>query len=320
MNLLDHLDKDHAEIVGFLPEDLFDLSDVDAMRARLTMLGEATPTPELPASVSIEEHVAPGYDGDPDVALRVYRPEGVGTDAAALFWMHGGGLVMGDYAMDEDQCANWALDAGIVVVSVEYRLAPEHPFPAPVNDCYAGLSWLAANASDVGVSAQRIMIGGASAGGGLAACLALVAKERGGPEIAFQFLVYPMLDDRNQTPSSHAVTDLRFWNRSANEAGWNAYLAGQAGADSIPAIAAAARANDLSGLPPAYINVGSLDLFVDEDTIYANALRDAGVAVELHVYPGAFHASNKLVAHSELSMRWAADEVAALKRAAAATA
>jgi acetyl esterase/lipase len=249
--------------------------------------------------------------------VRLYRPDGLSDAAAgapALYWIHGGGMVLGSVAMNDLDCARWAADFGCLVASVEYRLAPEHPFPAPMNDCYAGLSWLASGAAELGVDPARIAIGGASAGGGLAAGLALMARDRGGPSICFQLLVYPMLDHRNDQPSTHGITDPRVWNRDANRAGWDAYLAG-ADRGAVSPYASPAVAGDLAGLPPAYVNVGEFDLFLDEDVAYARALMSAGVPCELHVYPGAFHGSNSFVADSPLSQRWRADEDAALRAA-----
>ncbi len=224
-------------------------------------------------------------------------------------------MVLGKVEHDDDLCMARAERLRAVVASVEYRLAPEHPFPAPVEDCYAGLKWFAGQADGFGVDRGRIAIGGASAGGGLAAGLALLARDREEVAVAFQFLVYPMLDDRNHTPSSHEITDERLWNREANHLGWNAYLAGRAGEADVSPYAAPARAEDLAGLPPAYINVGDLDLFLDEDIDYAQRLLQAGVPTELHVYPGAFHGSNMFVSRSPLSRRWRDDEWAALERA-----
>ena len=264
--------------------------------------------------MATEDHHAPSGDGT-DVLVRIYRPARAPSPAPALYWVHGGGLVMGSVAQNDDMCAAIADRLGIVVASVEYRLAPEHPYPAPLEDCYAGLRWLAGHADELGIDRTRIAIGGASAGGGLAAGLALLARDRGEVAVCFQLLVYPMLDDRNVTPSSHAIVDPKVWNREANAAGWNAYLAGRAGADDVEPYAAPARATDLAGLPPAYIDVGDLDLFLDEDIAYAQALMRAGVPVELHVYPGAFHGSNNFVSRSDLSRRWNADERAALARA-----
>jgi acetyl esterase/lipase len=214
---------------------------------------------------------------------------------------------------DDADCAARASAHNCLVASVDYRLAPETPAPGLVNDCYAGLKWLAANARDLGIDAGRIMIGGASAGGGLAAGTALMARDSGGPHLTAQLLVFPMLDHRNETPSSHAILDLRVWNRSANLAAWKAYLGGRApSAYSSPSIA-----DDLSGLPPAYINVGTFDMFLDEDIAYATALNRAGVGCELHVYPGAFHGSAGFVVDHPTSVRWRANVEGFIDRALA---
>ncbi len=312
IDLASRLDDDHRQVLFALPPDLLDLSDLAKTRAGLTELLAKLPTPDLPAEVAIEDEQVPGHAGDPDVMVRLYRRADLEPDAPALYWIHGGGMVLGSVEMNDVESALRALTLDCVVASVDYRLAPEHPFPAPMNDCYAGLCWLAANAGDLGVDADRIVIGGASAGGGLAAGLALMARDHGGPAITSQLLVYPMLDHRNTTASSHAITDSRVWNREANIAGWAAYLGD---ADRVSPYASPAIAEDLSGLPPAYINVGEFDMFLDEDVAYALALNRAGVPAELHVYPGAFHGSNGFVTESPISQRWQAEEREALRRA-----
>jgi acetyl esterase/lipase len=316
VDLTSRLDADHMSVYRAMPEDLLAglAVELDAVRTRAAELAAAVPKPPRPADLTVEDLYAPGIDGS-DVQVRIYRPAQAPSPAPALYWIHGGGMVMGNIEMNDDACAIMAHKLEIVVAAVEYGLAPEHPYPAPLEDCYTGLRWLATNAGELGVDPSRLAIGGASAGGGLAAGLALLARDRGEISICFQYLVYPMLDDRNVTPSSHAIIDPKVWNRDANLYGWNAYLAGRAGADDVEPYAAPARATDLAGLPPAYINVGDLDLFVDEDIAYAQALMRAGVPVELHVYPGAFHGSNGFVSRSALSKRWTADERAALARA-----
>lgn len=321
IDLDSRVDDMHKAVLSLLPPDLLDLSDIESARARLAGLMDAMPSAELPDTVTVTERLVPGIEADdPDVMVKIYTPDrhpsanGDGPATAALYWIHGGGLVLGEAAMNDGECARIAELCGVVVGSVEYRLAPEHPYPAPINDCMAGLQGFAGAADELHIDPERIVIGGASAGGGLAASLALRARDEGGPAIAAQLLVYPMLDDRNTTPSSHAVTDFRVWNRAANQAGWAAYLGDAVGTDGVSPHAAAARATDLSGLPPAYINVGTLDMFHDEDVAYALALNRAGVDVELHTYPGAFHGSNGFVADSELSKRWTAEEDAFLVR------
>jgi acetyl esterase/lipase len=316
MDLSSRLDAEHLAVYRAMPEDLLAglADDLPATRDRAAALAAAVARPPRPAGLTTEDRYAPGPAGASDVLVRIYRPTGLASPAPALYWVHGGGMVMGSIAMNDDSCAAIADALKIVVGSVEYRLAPEYPYPAPLDDCYAGLRWFAGAAGELGVDPARIAIGGASAGGGLAAGLGLLARDRGEVAIAFQLLVYPMIDDRNITPSSHAIVDPKVWNRAANTVGWNAYLAGRAGADDIEPYAAPARATDLAGLPPTYINVGDLDLFVDEDIAYAQALMHAGVPVELHVYPGAFHGSNNFVSRAVLSRRWNADERAALAR------
>jgi len=314
IDLATRLDDHHAAVLGVLPPDLLDLSDIDRTRTGLDALMASLPSPELPADVTIDDVMVPGLDGDPNVMVRLYRPDGLADGAPALYWVHGGGMVLGSVAMNDLDCATRARDFGCLVASVEYRLAPEHPFPAPMHDCYAGLSWLADQADEFGINAGRLAVGGASAGGGLATGLAMMARDRGGPSICFQLLVYPMVDHTNSRPSTHAITDSRVWNRDANRAGWDAYL-GDADRASVSPYASPAVADDLSDLPPAYINVGQFDLFLDEDVAYAEALLRAGVDVELHVYPGAFHGSNGFVVEAPVSIRWRQDEDDALRRA-----
>jgi len=304
------LDEMGATVLSMLPPDLMDLSDIDAGRARLDGLLAMMPAPPMPEGVAITEAVAPGLDGGPDVRVKVYTPSGHAGPLGAMLWMHGGGMVLLSADGGDFLCATRALTHGCVVVSVDYRLAPETPAPGPVDDCFAALTWLAGAADELGVDAARIMVGGESAGAGLAAGTALRARDAGGPALIAQLLIFPMRDHRNETPSSHAIHDLRVWNRSANLDAWAAYLGGgEPTIYSSPAIA-----DDLSGLPEAYINVGTFDMFMDEDIAYATALNRAGVACELHVYPGAFHASVGFMPDHPTSIRWAADEAAFIDR------
>jgi acetyl esterase/lipase len=305
------MDEHHRRILGKLPTGLLDFSDLAAVRAAFAELPRLEPDP----SVSIEEVTVAGFDDGPDVALRIYRPANLGADPAGLYWIHGGGMVLGSAERDDYTCAQKATAHRAIVASVDYRLAPDHPFPAPMHDCYAGLSWFADHAAQLGFDQRRLAIGGASAGAGLAAGTALFARDQGGPSLCFQLLVYPMLDHRNVTPASHAILDRRVWHRDANLFGWRSYVGDAAGGEGVSPYASPTMAQDLSGLPPAYINVGDLDLFVDEDVAYALALGRAGVPTELHVYPGAFHGSATFVVHSPLTHRWMADETAALERA-----
>ncbi len=314
VNIMDRVDETHRKVLRAIPDGFLDLSDIAAARLRFDEV-QARLAVALPDDVRIEDRRVAGPPGDPDVRVRLYRPDGLASGGPAFYWIHGGGMILGRVEDSDGKCAKLASRLGLLVASVEYRLAPEHPFPAPLEDCYAGLKWFSASADELGINRSRVAIGGASAGGGLAAGLALLARDRGEVDVCFQLLVYPMLDDRNESHSSRVITDPKVWNRQANLDGWNAYLAGNAGGADVSSYAAPARAADLSGLPPAYLNVGDLDLFLDEDVAYANALAAAGVPCELHVYPGAVHGSDMLVSRSALSRRWIADERAALQRA-----
>ena len=309
------VDPAYRDALAAMPARTVDSTDVHGAVAAFRGTGMPAVAAPPRAGITFEDHFAPGPEGGPDVLVRVYQPTGLPKPAAAVYNVHGGGMIAGDVPGSDADCMAYAANLGVVVASVEYRLAPEHPYPAPLEDCYAGLLWLWQQADEFGIDRDRIAIRGGSAGGGLAAGLALLTRDRGEVSICYQALVFPMIDDRNVTPSSHAITDPRVWNRALNELGWNAYLDGRAGADDISPYAAPARAANLDGLPPAYISVGTLDLFLDEDIAYAQALAHAGVPVELHVYPGAFHGAHGMIPGAPLSRRWRRDEYAAMERA-----
>jgi acetyl esterase/lipase len=260
------------------------------------------PVPELSDAVERTDHVVDETTG---VSVRVHRPRGVEGDLPCLYWMHGGGLVLGSNVGDDARFDRWCQMFGIVGVSVEYRLAPDTPYPGPLDDCYAGLAWVHEHAAELGVHRGSIGIGGASAGGGLAAGLALLARDRGALRVAYQLLIYPMIDDRQITPSSGWNDPI--WPPSANTYGWTSYLGEAKGGPDVPPYAAAARATDLRGLPPTLISVGAIDGFSDEDIDYAVRLRHAGVPVELHVYPGAPHGFDGLAPTALVAQRANAD-------------
>jgi acetyl esterase/lipase len=267
-----------------------------------------------PAStITIRDVAVPGPPGDPDVIVRVYSPPASTAARPCCYWIHGGGYIFGDINMSDLRCVQTAESLDCVVVSVDYRLAPESPFPAPLEDCYAGLAWTAANAADLGIDPQRIVIVGQSAGGGLAAALALLARDRGQIPVSYQLLIYPMIDDRNTTTSSELVT--KVWTREANLLGWRCYLGHEPGIDGVSPYAAPARAGDLGGLPPAFIGVGTLDVFRDENITYAQRLLAAGVPTELHVYPGAPHGFEGLAPQAAVSQQFSRDIADALRRA-----
>lgn len=317
MNFIDQLDPELRAVVDKLPTDRpMDLTKIPAARVKMNKM-VTTLLAGMPAieGVSSQDHLVPGFQSDPAVRVRVYRPDHQPSTLPALLWIHGGGYVMGDIEQDDRLMKQLVKRIDCVAVSVDYRLAPEHPFPAPVEDCYAGLKWLYAHAAEFGVDPSRIAIGGASGGGGLAAGLALLTRDRGEVPVAFQLLIYPMIDDRNVTPASHAITDPRMWNRDCNHLGWKAYLGRDGGGADVSPYAAASRATDLTKLPPAYIPVGALDLFVDENIEYAQRLIQAGVPTELHVYPGAFHGFDLFAPSAKVSKQFKADRDSALKHA-----
>ena len=273
---------------------------------RLARLANRMPvrSPAPPSDMIVTDLRIPGPQGAPAVGVRMYRPTAAAGDIPVLVWMHGGGMILGNHLSEEESNAAFARELGIAVVSVDYRLAPQSPAPAAVEDCYAVVEWLVANATEQAIDPQRIALGGASAGGGLAAATALLAHDRGRIRPAFQLLVYPMLDDRTVLRTDMDTTHARFWRPESNRYAWSAYLGQEAGGDDVSDYAAPARRADLSGLPPAWIGVGTLDLFHAEDVDYAERLRRAGVAVDLVVVEGAFHGFDVLFKKKPVSRRF----------------
>jgi acetyl esterase/lipase len=265
--------------------DAFELPPID--RDGIAAIRAASfQAPALSDAVTRTEHLVPG---DPPVRVRLHRPVGIEGPLPAIVTIHGGGYVIGTYDMDDPMLDQWCPALGVVGVSVDYRLAPETPYPGPLEDCYAALRWTYGHAEELGVGSASIGVSGISAGGGLAAALALLARDRGEVPLAFQLLDCPMLDDRQTTPSIRAQ-GLYVWSAGSNEFGWRSYLGALYGSDDVPAYAAPARATDLSGLPPTCVVVGSIDGFRDEDVDYAQRLNQAGVPCELHVVAGLPHA------------------------------
>jgi acetyl esterase/lipase len=291
------------ELEPFVP--LFpaaDLADPATAREKLAALSRAASAPDV-AALTIDDRTVPA---DPDVAVRIYRPQ---RAQGAIVWMHGGGFVMGDLETEHPWAARVADGSGAVVVSVGYRRAPEHRFPAALDDAYAALTWTAAHAADLGVDADRIAVGGHAAGAGLAAAVALRARDAQGPPICFQLLNQPELDDRQETWSARHFTDTPFMTRDKVTASWRHYLGG---ASATP-YAAPARADDLSDLPPAYVSTAEFDPDRDEGIDYALRLLQAGVPVELHQWLGTFHGSQAVVS-AAVSQRQTAELCAVLRR------
>jgi acetyl esterase/lipase len=252
---------------------------------------------ELPPveGIAISEERVPGPAGAPDVRVVIYRPVKAERQLPVFFHIHGGGLILGTPELTRAGSIEIAKSYQSIVVSVDYRLAPETPFTGPIEDCFAAFQWLTANAKALGIDAKRIVIGGESAGGGLAAALAILARDRGAAPIACQMLVYPMLDDRSGTAYEHRHVGEFVWTRSSNDYGWRSYLGRTPGGKDVSPYAAPARLEDFRGLPPAFIATGALDLFLEEDLDYARRLIRAGVPTEMHVYPGVFHAFDMIV-------------------------
>jgi acetyl esterase/lipase len=274
-------------------------------------------SPDLPKDpdVAVHDATVPGRNPGEQVRLRIYRPLGLSEGAPGIYWIHGGGFLFGAPEQDEAQSLRLAKEVGAVVAAVDYRLAPENPYPAPLDDCYAGLVWFSENAESLGVDNGRIAVAGGSAGGGLTAAVALMARDLGGPPLAFQMPLYPMIDDRFGTPASREDFGRKVWNSADNLFAWRAYLGELAGTDQATPYMAPARAADLSGLPPAYSCVGTLDPFRDDTISYISRLAQAGVAAELHLYPGAYHAPELMAPGTDYARRIVDEYIFVLKKA-----
>jgi len=273
----------------------------------LKLMGDAKPkVPPVPDDMTIEDVQAGS------VSLRVYRPKSLTGRAPALLWIHGGGFLNGSPEQDERSSTDFARELGITVISLRYRLGPANPSPAAVEDAYAGLLYTFAHE---GVDPSRVAIGGASAGGGLAASLALYAHDKGGVAPVFQLLVYPMLDDRTVTRTDHNTRGVRVWTTGSNRFGWTSYLGHEPGLPTASVYAAPARREDLSGLPPAWIGVGTLDLFFDEDVAYAKRLLDAGVPCDTTIIPGAFHGFDAIFPNKPVSREFWSEQARVLRAA-----
>ena len=287
------------------------VGDVEARRALWEpIIGAAGTAQPIPADVRTSEHEVKAHDGA-RITVRWYAKDGAVPGSAVLF-LHGGGYIFGHVDLFDGPVSRYVSASGVPMLSVEYRRAPEHPFPTPLEDAYAALGWLHDHAAELGVDPTRIGVMGDSAGGGMAAALSILARDRGGPAIARQILVMPMLDDRTGPPDAHSEPYL-LWSHEDSLTAWPALLGEAAGGPDVPATAAPARLADATGLPPAYIEVGQLDLFRDEDTAYAAKLGRAGVPVEFHLHPGAPHEFDSIAFTSDVARRATADRVRVLR-------
>jgi acetyl esterase/lipase len=301
---MDVMDPELEAFIPFLPQN--DLTDPVVARRTYASLAAARPAPDT-SGMEIADRTVPA---DPEVPVRIYRPQ---QPLGAIVWLHGGGLVTGDLDSEHPWAARIAENSGAMVISVGYRLAPEHRFPAALDDAYAVLTWAAEHAGELGFDPDRIAVGGHSAGAGLAASVALRARDEQGPPIRFQLLNEPGVDDRLQTWSAKNFTDTPWLTRDIVATAWRHYL----GSAAATPYAAPARATDLSGLPPAYIATAEFDPNRDDDIDYALRLLQAGVSVELHQWPGTFHGS-QAIQTADVSQRQVAELGAALRRAMAA--
>jgi acetyl esterase/lipase len=308
LELLEALDQSPS-----LPLRAESLAQIRADRAAQTreQLALEPPFPDI----EVAERRAPGPDGAPDVRVLVYRPRSTNAQLPALVWIHGGGYVLGTPEGEDLEMKLLVSEVGCMVISVDYRLAPECPFPAGLDDCYAVLRWAYAESEALGLNRAQIAIGGSSAGGGLAAALALQARDRAEVPVMFQVLRVPMLDDRTAAlDEPHPYTGEFTWTHTNNLFGWTALLGVAPGSPGVSAYAAPARAESLAGLPAAFISTGALDLFLEEDMEYARRLMREGVPTELHVYPGAYHGFTR-AAQARVTLAARRDYVGALQRA-----
>jgi acetyl esterase/lipase len=305
-------DPEIAPLVPMMPVES-DWTDMLAARAGMAeMIKSMLGSQADPEGVSCEDRVIPGPADAPELTVRIYRPEGSAGVLPGALYIHGGGFCVGDLETEHVGVCQTTLAAEAIVVSVDYRLAPEHAFPAGIEDCYAALVWMTQNAGELGIDVEHVAVMGGSAGGGLAAGTALMARDRGGPALCFQVLNIPELDDRLETPSMKQFVDTPLWNRPNAIVSWRYYLGDALGGDISP-YAAPARAEDLKGLPPAYVSTMEYDPLRDEGLIYAMRMLEHGVSVELHQFPGTFHGSS-LVGNAEVSRRGSEEMMGALRR------
>ncbi len=304
-----------AMLQDIMPDPSLDISDPVASRAGFGEMTAALNADLDQSGVVCEDRSIPGPEGAPDVTVRVYTPQGLDATVPGLLHIHGGGFVIGDLESEHGACVSLCRELGSVVVSVDYRLAPETPYPGGLEDCYAALQWVSANAGELRIDPARLGIFGQSAGGGLSAATALLSRDRNGPALCFQYLGIPELDDRLDTVSMREFVDTPMWHRPNAELSWDFYLGEnyRRGAPDVPCHAAPARAEDLSGLPPAYVSTMEFDPLRDEGVLYALRLMQAGVPTELHSFPGTFHGSS-LFSTTQVAQREAAEMFAVLRR------
>ena len=306
-------DPELAPVLEFLPTTSIE-DPVAARQGFDTMIAQLNAELDH-TGINVENRNIAGSDGAPDIALRIYSPIGLDSPVPGLLHLHGGGFVIGNLDTEQGLCLQLCRALGIVVVSVDYRLAPETAFPGGLEDCYAALQWTSDHSADLKIDPERLGIFGQSAGGGLSAATALLARDRNGPGLCFQYLGIPEVDDRLETPSMQQFVDTPLWDRSKAIMSWDYYLGSnyRRGGDDVPYLAAPSRAEDLSGLPPAHVTTMEFDPLRDEGVLYALKLLQAGVSTELHSYPGTFHGSS-LIPTAAVSQRESEEMLVALRR------
>lgn len=313
MSFVDQVDPEIAAGLDFFPVELMSAVGDDPPKARemYQPIWDALADDLQPSDITIEERMIAGPDGE--IPVVIYQPP---TPAlrGALLWIHGGGFIIGS-GRNDPHGIGFSEHVGCAVVSVDYRLAPENTYQAAVSDCVGALNWIFESAEELGVDPKRIAIGGASAGGGLTAGVSLYNRDHTGHDVAFQLLIYPMLDDTHDSPSGRAITHPTVWNRDLSFKAWKMYLGDEYGTDRVSPYAAAARAKDLRGLPPALVTVGAMDLFRDEDIEYAQRLMAAGVPTELQVFAGMYHGAEMSLPDAAISARMRLGYRDALKQA-----
>ena len=307
------ISKIHPElqqVAGKIPSLSYGNGNIWFFRLLMSLM----PPPKTPEDILIENIFITGQDVRTKIRLRIYKPKSVGTPVPVLLWLHGGGYVMGTPEMDDVGCFEYVRELGITIVSVDYRCAPKHPFPAGLEDGYSALKWVESQSQQLGFDAKHIAIGGASAGGGLAAALVQLAHDRREIKPVFQLLVYPMLDDRTVLRAEIDDSNSPAWTQKSNRFGWESYLSKKCGAEEVPVYSVPARREDLSGLPQAWIGVGTLDVFHDEDVGYAQRLKECGIECELYIIPGAFHGFDVFDAQIPIVQDFRKSQMAALKK------
>jgi acetyl esterase/lipase len=297
-------------------QPVVDYADPESVRATLRRSFKLSRAlrPAPPGDVEVSDRSIPARPGAPEIPVRIYSPQRRQDRIPALLFFHGGAFVAGDLETEDLRCREYTHRLGILVLSVDYRLAPENRFPAAFQDCWDSLLWLHASAAELGVDPRRIAVGGSSAGGALAAAVALFARDEGGPPIALQLLLYPVIDNLMGTASMAACVATPGWNQPNSVQMWRHYLDGRSGADVSP-YAAPARATDLRGLPRAYVMTADRDPLRDEGIAYATRLVSADVATEVHNFPGTFHGFDAAAPLAALSLRALGEQAAVIARA-----